>query len=53
MRYLQVKVKDDLHYRFKVACAKAGDKMVDVVIKAAEEYIKTVEQAEINKEKGK
>ena len=44
MHILNVKVSDQFHKRFKLACVHEGKIMSDVVRKAIEEFVEKVEK---------
>ena len=43
MKNFNVRISDDLHYRFKVACTLQGIEMSDVIRKFIEDYIQKME----------
>ena len=47
MKNFNMRLSDDLHYRFKVACTLQGIEMSDVIRKFIEEYIEKAERRKL------
>ena len=47
MKHLNMKLSDELHKRFKIACALEGKELSEVVRKCIEEYVKNVEKRKL------
>jgi predicted DNA-binding protein len=44
MKYFNMKLSDELHKRFKIACAHESKELSEVVRKAIEDFVKQVEK---------
>jgi len=47
MKHFNMKLSDELHKRFKIACALEGKELSEVVRKCIEEYVENVEKRKL------